>query len=228
MAKLKKRFPSAKARFCTEHLKIRPMIDYILDEVKTHIIVIQGIRADESISRSKMKASCTYFRFYLEPYGFDTKGNPKLHTYRKKEVLAFVSRYMDDVERPVFKWSAEEVLNYILDNGLKPNPLYYKGFARVGCMPCVMSNHNEVRQMIKHFPEHIKKLDQSEKLVGSTFFAPRYIPERFCTLIYKAGKKLSSIKNVINYLTNHKRKSHENRNEQQENSRCMSFYHICE
>ncbi len=52
LVKSKGRFPSAKARFCTEELKTKPMIDYILDQVNDHIIVIQGIRYDESIARS--------------------------------------------------------------------------------------------------------------------------------------------------------------------------------
>jgi len=68
MVKKKGRFPSTKARFCTEQLKTIPMIDYILDEVHEDILVIQGIRGDESFSRSKMSKQCTYFKFYFQPY----------------------------------------------------------------------------------------------------------------------------------------------------------------
>ena len=68
LAVKKKRFPSTKARFCTEKLKTEPMIDYILDECKTNVLVVQGIRADESASRALMKKQCTYFRYYHEPY----------------------------------------------------------------------------------------------------------------------------------------------------------------
>src|SRR5574343_890160 len=48
------RFPSSKARFCTIELKVKPMIDFILDNIQDDILVIQGIRADESSNRSKM------------------------------------------------------------------------------------------------------------------------------------------------------------------------------
>lgn len=43
----KGRFPSTMARFCTSELKIIPMIDYILSQDESFII-IQGIRAKES------------------------------------------------------------------------------------------------------------------------------------------------------------------------------------
>lgn len=35
LARQKKRWPSVRARFCTEELKIKPTIDYVLDEVRT-------------------------------------------------------------------------------------------------------------------------------------------------------------------------------------------------
>lgn len=47
LAKTKKRFPSTKARFCTEELKSKPMIDYVLKQTDD-VLIIQGIRKDES------------------------------------------------------------------------------------------------------------------------------------------------------------------------------------
>ena len=51
----KKRVASPKARFCTEELKVKPMIDYILSK-REHIIIYQGIRAEESRNRAIMQA----------------------------------------------------------------------------------------------------------------------------------------------------------------------------
>ena len=61
------RVPSTKRRFCTEELKIKPMIDYVLSH-RQHVFVIQGIRSDESASRSKMNMECRFFKYYFEPY----------------------------------------------------------------------------------------------------------------------------------------------------------------
>ena len=53
----KGRFPSTKARFCTVELKVRPFFDEVyaplLDEGK-HVVSWQGVRAEESIARSKL------------------------------------------------------------------------------------------------------------------------------------------------------------------------------
>ena len=68
LVRKKKRFPSSRARFCTEQLKSIPMIDWILDVDPYHTVIIQGIRKDESISRSQMYQSCKYFKYYFEPY----------------------------------------------------------------------------------------------------------------------------------------------------------------
>ena len=68
MVESKKRFPSTKARFCTEELKVIPFIDYLLDTVKDNVIIIQGIRADESPARAKMQEQCTFFKYYFTPH----------------------------------------------------------------------------------------------------------------------------------------------------------------
>ena len=120
LAAKKGRFPSTKARFCTEELKSKPMVDYMLDEVKEHCLVIQGIRGYESAARALMNKQCRYFKYYFEPYQTNEmiverltklpvlslaqkqnlkkaqdrlakgKNDEKFHTYRKKEVLPFV------------------------------------------------------------------------------------------------------------------------------------------
>ena len=89
LTKKKSRWPSSQRRFCTSELKTIPMIDYILDEVNDDVLIIQGIRAAESAKRAEMSKQCTYFKYYVQPYGKDKNGKDKYHTYRRKDVLAF-------------------------------------------------------------------------------------------------------------------------------------------
>lgn len=258
----KKRFPSPKARFCTERLKTMPMIDYILD-IEDHCIIIQGIRSDESASRSLMKKQCTYFRYYLAPYtdnimkiralkrrvrkaiktGKKVKASDrkkiqtlkakldkglleqKFHTYRKKEVFAWVKKWADDIIRPYFNSTGSDVMNDIINAGQKPNPLYYMGRKRVGCDPCIMCSHIEVKAAVKFTPETIQRLRAASEEVGRSFFPPNYIPKRFCTGRDKNGKKYPVLDDVLKYLENGKMFVEE---ESQEAHRCMSFYGICE
>lgn len=77
LAEHKKRFPSTKARFCTEELKIKPMIDYILS-LNDSCIIIQGIRSGESEARAAMDAECMYFKNYFEPLETNTTRMEKL------------------------------------------------------------------------------------------------------------------------------------------------------
>ncbi|MDR1939066.1 MAG: phosphoadenosine phosphosulfate reductase family protein [Tannerellaceae bacterium] len=177
LAMKKKRFPSTMARFCTSELKAIPTIDYLLDEVKDDFVVVQGIRGAESASRAKMKTQCNYFKYYLEPYGQDKNGKDKFHTYRRKEIIEFAKTHATDVLRPVFRWSAQSVIDYILNHGLEPNPLYRMGFKRVGCFPCVMSANPEIYQIIERFPERITEIAEYERTCKSSFFGPDAIPK---------------------------------------------------
>lgn len=219
LAKKKKRFPSTKARFCTEELKSKPMIDYVLDEIKEDVLIIQGIRKAESISRSKMNAQCTYFKFYFEPYGKDKKGKDKFHTYRKKEIIKFRDNYADDILRPVFDWSGQQVIDYIIENGIEPNPLYKMGMKRVGCFPCIMSNNVDIRSIDKFAPERLDMIEEEERLKKSSFFGPDSIP----LWAYKGEYPLMA--DVRKYL---KDKNATGDLFSGEERSCMSFYGLCE
>jgi len=51
------RVPSSRVRFCTVELKLNPIVEYIQDKISEYEVhLYNGIRADESSARSKMKA----------------------------------------------------------------------------------------------------------------------------------------------------------------------------
>lgn len=220
LADKKNRWPSVKARFCTVELKTMPMLDFILDEVKDHFVVIQGIRAAESPNRAKMESQCNYFKYYLEPYGYDKKGKPKYHTYRRREVLEYCKKYATDVLRPVFDWTGQQVIDYILQNWQEPNPLYRMGYKRVGCYPCIMASQRDVLNIMRQDPERFTYIGQLEKQIGSSFFGPDKIPAR----TYIGSHPV--IEDVIRYI--------EGLNatgdlfEDDTATSCMSFYGLCE
>ncbi len=223
----KGRSASTKARFCTEEMKTKPMINYILS-LSHDVTIVQGVRAEESESRRMLNAKDEYFKFYTEPYGTDKKGKPKYHTYRKKEVLKHIEQYVVDVIRPILKWTAAEVFEYIYANGLKPNPLYYEGFSRVGCFPCIMCRHDEIRLIAEKYQGRIDEIREYETKSGRTFFPPKYIPERFCTkvAITKKGKTVMcpSIDDVVKYVLDDPNQG----KLFQKSTGCISVYNICE
>lgn len=215
----KKRFPSTKARFCTEELKLKPMIDYVLSKTE-HLIIIEGIRRDESHNRSKMEQQCTYFKYYFEPMN-----NSKKDTYRKKDVLKWCEQYNADKLRPIFHWNAQETIDYIRNNGQEPNPLYFMGFHRVGCFPCIMSRHRAVKLIIENHPEQWQILKDAEKLVGTTFFHSDYIPKHAQTGKSIKWEKLATAEDVERYLLS---KDCTIDMFKDDTPSCMSVYNLCE
>ncbi|BAR50432.1 hypothetical protein TFKS16_0076 [Tannerella forsythia KS16] len=220
LSEKKTRFPSSRRRFCTSELKIIPMIDYLLDVVNDDFIVVQGIRGAESASRAAMNASCNYFKYYLNPYKVDKNGKSKFHTYRRKEILRFCEAHATDVIRPVFGWSSTQVVNYILDNGLEPNPLYRMGMKRVGCFPCVMCGLSELHQIATRFPERIIEIAEYEKKICSSFFGPDKISRKF----YKGEYPL--VYDVVKYANN--KYDAGQLFDDREATTCMSYYGLCE
>ena len=193
----KKRVASLKARFCTEELKTKPMIDYILS-LNDDVSIYQGVRNDESEARRNLKYKDEYFKFYFEPYGYDKKGKPKYHTYRKEEVFAYVDKYSVDVIRPIIKWTAEGTIAYSLEHKLKINPLYFSGAARVGCYPCVHCRHSEIKMIAMNDPERIDMIAELEAIIGRTFFPLVIYPMNF--VIEGVKVYYASIRKVVEYV----------------------------
>ena len=218
MAVKKMRFPSTMARFCTSELKVIPMIDYFLSQDDSFII-IQGIRARESAARASYDTECSYFKEYFND---EVKG-----LYHKKAVLEWCKTHDASVLRPIFHWTAQEVIDYILTNGQRPNPLYERGFSRVGCFPCVMCRKHEVQLISKDkwAAERLIKAEQrmkEETERGSSFFSPGYIPARFCS-----NRQYPTVQEVFNYVN--RDDAQLDLFEPEGGYSCMSVYHgLCE
>lgn len=229
LALKKKRFPSTKAKFCTEKLKIEPMIDYIIEQLESesYLLIIQGIRKDESESRQTMDAHCQYFKYYFTPYGYDKDGGAKYFSYRKKDIVRLGALSKVDVERPVFEKTAVQVIDDIMQAGHRPNPLYFLGVGRVGCFPCIMVRHYEVFIMLEKEPDYAQRVVDSEKKVGHSFFPPDYIPKRYHDMKNEKGDTWSSAERVFEYI---RMKNAQGQLFEEEDSgrSCMTAFNICE
>lgn len=145
----KGRFPSTKARFCTQELKIFPIMEQVympLLESGRHIVSWQGIRRQESPARAKMD------EYEETPEGYT-------------------------IYRPLLDWTARDVFDFHKEHNVKPNPLYSLGMGRVGCMPCINANKPELFEISRRFPEIIDRVEKMERLVtevskrhGASFF----------------------------------------------------------
>lgn len=221
-------FPDSMHRMCTTQLKIWPMIDYILT-LNEDVTIIQGIRSAESAKRAKMACSGDYFEQYFK----DASERGRL--YKVKEVKEWCKKHHAWVERPMFGYSAQDIIDFILDAGQEPNPLYKKGFSRVGCYPCIYAKLSDIKSMRKD-EKYIARVLELETLINERIEKERIngtkasllpkgkIPARFC---HRYGKGIPSFGDVIEYV------SRDDANldlfEDDNQYTCMSIYHgLCE
>lgn len=149
------------------------------------------------------------------------KEDPKYHTYRRKEVLAYCKKYATDVLRPVFDKSAQWVIDYILENDVEVNPLYRRGSGRVGCYPCILCSMSEINQISIREPEVISKISEYEIELDSSFFGPDKIPKKYFKGV------APTIFEVVAYVQR-KYDAGELFGDEHEATSCMSFYGLCE
>lgn len=136
---LKGRFPSTKARFCSEELKrnvILRQVNQPLWDAGDYIISWQGVRADESPSRALLDEEEDVNQQYT-------------------------------IYRPLLRWTADDCFAMHKKHGIKHNPLYEQGMGRVGCMPCIHASKDELREIAVRFPEEIERVAEMERVVGS-------------------------------------------------------------
>lgn len=123
-------FPSRQVRFCTQELKVKPIVRFLKELIGTGIEPVNavGIRAAESQARSQLAA-------WEWQDGFDC-----------------------EVWRPILEWTEQEVIAIHARHGLRPNPLYLLGARRVGCWPCIHARKSEVRLIADTDPDRIVRL----------------------------------------------------------------------
>lgn len=217
-----KGFPYSRRRNCTVELKIKPMTDWVLSQ-DNNFIIYQGIRASESQARAKMATECSFFAEYFA----DTKKT----LYRTKDVKEWCKTHDASLFRPIFTWNAQQVIDYILDNGQRPNPLYERGASRVGCFPCIMSSFNDIKVLVADEdmkmrllnPEReVNELPDKRKPTG--FFPETKIPARFCRTW---GNGFPTAQEVLDYVT--RDDAQLDMFEPEGGYSCMSLYHgLCE
>lgn len=145
LAFVKGRFPSTKAQFCTEYLKLAPQRRWLRENLTARGIEYEryiGVRRDESRRRAETPDSQC-------------------------------DDYFDCVTHcPIAAWTKLEVFAYLEEAGEEINPLYRLGFGRVGCAPCINSGKDDILLWATRFPEMIEKVRQWERTVGRMFFPP--------------------------------------------------------
>lgn len=200
------RFPSTRVRFCSKELKR----DVIIGQVQMPImraghdlVSWQGVRADESPSRALLPES------------------------ECKQILENGAELWNF--RPILKWTVEEVFAMHRKYGVEPNPLYKAGMSRVGCMPCIHANKNEVLEISRRFPEEFRRIERWEALVQkasktgkATFFSADGVP------MADIDTKTHGIWGVVEWSKTSRGGKQFDMLRAQDGPLCSSIYGLCE
>jgi len=124
--------PSRIKRWCCNVYKIAPQIRFLSNFIPNSnnktLVVFEGTRAEESPIR-----------------GCFSRTSLREKTFREINI------------RPVFRWSTFEIFLYHFLRGLEINPLYKKGFRRVGCSVCPFSSSWSEYLIWKLYPFYTQK-----------------------------------------------------------------------
>jgi len=137
-------FPSRVRKWCSPELKVAPTraeLDCIREETGRDVVMVVGVRAEESRSRSRMPE-----REWSDAYDCE-------------------------VWRPLISWTLADVVAEHHRASVPLNPLYQLGAERVGCWPCIHARKSELRLIADIDSERIERVAAMESDIGQTMFA---------------------------------------------------------
>lgn len=121
--------PASRLRWCCSVFKSVPTI-LLLKEIageKTRAVVFDGVRAEESVRRSK-----------YDEVADGIKNTQQINCHA------------------ILKWSSAEVFIHLLGNNILVNDAYKKGIYRVGCMLCPMSSKWQDSLIAQNYPNDVE------------------------------------------------------------------------
>lgn len=160
--------PTRLTRYCCKYLKERTI---------PNRFICFGVREDEGNNRKN--------RDIFQKLGYDKRSNEfrsLQHTYamfqldKKHEYEVYTCKLIeackenaDMICNPIYSFTDEDVWKYIRQYQIEVNPLYAKGYKRVGCVGCPMAGAKRQLRDFELYPKYkenyIKSFDRmNEKL----------------------------------------------------------------
>lgn len=148
----KKNYPPTRvARYCCQELK---------ETTTPNRFIALGVRREESAKRAHREA--------FEVRGANKNGIRKTLSEAKEvyndaqvydevydcKFIELAKKHADLMCCPIYAWSEEDVWDFIKSRSIKTNPLYEKGFDRVGCIGCPMATRREREREFLLYPQY--------------------------------------------------------------------------
>ncbi|WP_294966857.1 phosphoadenosine phosphosulfate reductase family protein [Sulfurimonas sp.] len=180
-----------------EHDDVYKYLDYLEEKLEIKITRLES-EGMEALSIRKKCMPNSVMRFCTE----NLKVKPALEFYKtiKDDFINIVGVRREESKKrantesftisqdgiktlfPVAYWTTQRVFDYHKEHNIEVNPLYKRGFSRVGCYPCIYARKHELQNME---PKYKTRLRNLEKKIGeitakagfdpkkATFFPPK-------------------------------------------------------
>ena len=152
LIKKKMMLPLRQARYCCQYLK---------EQSGAGTVTLIGIRADESIRRSKRnEAEIKGYKYSntLDQFNIDLESKVVCVKGKDKVLLS-----------PIFRWTNNEIWSFIRENNLAYPKLYDEGYTRVGCMFCPMATKKSKQRDRMRYPGVERKIKESIQYMIENF-----------------------------------------------------------
>lgn len=140
------------ARYCCQVLK---------ESGTPNRIACVGVREAESTKRKGRDIFSTRGNTYKETLYFSL--NHAQEVYKESQeiqddnwdctLIANMKKHKETIVNPIYEWTDEEIWEYIAQENIKTNPLYKRGYKRVGCIGCPLASHNMRIKEFKDYPK---------------------------------------------------------------------------
>ena len=137
-----KMLPTQWCRFCCKELK---------EASNEHAVTLTGVRRSESARRSSRQEVFLQTRRRHPEF---TQGSFDQFTRYQESTVECLKGKDKLTVNPILDWSEQDVWDFIHHYNLPVNPLYERGYRRVGCICCPMSNIKSIRREVEDYPKY--------------------------------------------------------------------------
>lgn len=109
-----------------------------------------GVRERRKTDREYRTTAHTFAMFKLDQYGGED-------AYQCKMIQA-CKGHKDTIVNPIYRFTHRDIWEYVEKFQVKMNPLYAKGYRRVGCIGCPLGGPNQMRREFADYPQYKKTM----------------------------------------------------------------------
>lgn len=173
--------PTRLQRYCCKELK---------ETTTPNRFIAVGVRAAESVGRkgrddfsvkaATKKGAQYYYLSHVEEVFTESERERERVGAKPNEADVYDCKFIEQAKQkkdlicnPIYTWEDIEIWEFIHDRSMKYNPLYDKGFHRVGCIGCPLSTRRQVELELypiykQNYKKALQKLIDKRKAEGKT------------------------------------------------------------